>query len=47
MRGADRSLVLVGFSLTVANGFVPLREKEERCDDVKHIRNTDDLLKSP
>lgn len=24
MRGADRSLVLVGFSLTVANGFVPL-----------------------
>jgi len=27
MRGADLSLVLVGFSFTVANGFVPLQKK--------------------
>jgi len=43
MRGADLSLVLVGFSFTVANGFVPLQKKNEIMLN-RNICNIDDLL---
>lgn len=41
-RGADLSLVLVGFSFTVAKGFVPLRNVTQRVKQAYYTEKSQD-----